>query len=91
MTSTPKLARCEENYIDLIQSFSKQVYSVESELSSLLIELAKVKGLVGTKLRCTSQGNIPIGGKVRDSINRLTHGLADLRGKLYEILSSSSC
>ena len=91
MNSIPKKENSEESYIALIQSFSKLVQRVESEQSLLLIELAKVKGSVGTKLRSTSQGNIPIGGKVRDLIVRLAHGHAEVQAKLYEILSSSSC
>jgi len=79
-----------ENSTDPTRRFLMQVKAAESELLSLQIELGKVRELVATKRLFISPGSTPIGGKVRDSIVQLTLGLAEVRARLFEILSSSN-
>ena len=90
MSSTRKPGRSDENSTDPTRNFLKQVKLVENELLLLQTELAKVRELVATKRLYISPGSTPLGGSVRDSIVRLTHGLAEVRAKLFAILSSSS-
>jgi hypothetical protein len=90
MSSTQRPVLSGVNSTDPTRNFLKQVKSVESELLSLQIELAKVRELVATRRLYISPGSTPLGGSVRDSIVQLAHGLAALQGKLYAILSSSS-
>ncbi len=90
MSSIRKPVLSGVNSTDPTRNFLKQVKSVESELLSLQIELAKVRELVATRRLYISPGRTPLGGSVRDSIVQLTHGLAEVRAKLFEILYSSN-
>ncbi len=90
MSSIPKRDLSEENCIDRIQSFSKQVQAAVSELSLLQIELGKARGSVDTKQLCMLLDSTLTGGSANDLIARLLSGLAGLRGRLSAILYSSS-
>ncbi len=91
MTSTPTTVHCDGNCTDPTRHFLKLVERVVRELSSLRIELVKVRGLVAMKRLYILPGTTPLGGKERDLIVQLALGLAEVRAKLLEILSNSSC
>jgi len=91
MISTQIQDHSDENSIDPTLHFLELVKGVEKELLLLQTELAKVRGLVDTRLRFTSPESIRLGGQVINLLGQLLPGLVEVQGKLFEILYNSNC